>query len=109
MAPKPPNVSERPGTPLLALLHERAAGERWEDGQDVVGPQTVVRAAVTPIEERDALEVGGDTEAADDVADGAALGDLDDGHPITTVGWQERDQGGEESDLDPHLNPPCPS
>src|SRR5438128_12276193 len=86
-----------------------AAGEGWEDGDDVAGAESVVGAAVEAVDQGDAVEVGGDAETADDIADGAVVGNLEDRRPLTTVGGQERDERREESDLDPHLNPPCPS
>jgi hypothetical protein len=41
-----------------------------------------------------------------DIADRAAFGDLELSDAVLAVGRKELGQGSEESDLDPHLNPP---
>jgi hypothetical protein len=41
-----------------------------------------------------------------DIGDGAAFGNLELGAAVLAVGRKKCGQSGEESDLDPHLNPP---
>src|SRR6266849_1555018 len=132
MAPKPPNVRDAPAEPsrpsrdghrsprwfptsnarsrsakIVSLLN--AAGEGGKDREDVGGVEGGAGGRVEAVDERHALEGGGDAESAHDVAHGAAVGDLEDHRLVTTLGGQERDERGEESDFDLHLNPPCPS
>src|SRR5207237_7959063 len=84
-----------------------AAGEGWKDGEDVAGAECVVGAAVEAVDQGDAVEVGGDAETADAVADGAVVGNLEDRRPPTTVGGQGGEERRDAADLHPHLNQPC--
>src|SRR5262249_29639728 len=64
---------------------------------------------VPAVDENDSREIGGDAETGGDVCDGAALGDLQLGCAVATVGGEECGERSEESDFDSQRNPPCPS
>jgi hypothetical protein len=63
-----------------------AAGERRKHGHDVPGVQGPIGRCVATVHQHDALEVSGEAETLNHVVNGAAVGNVEDGCPVATVG-----------------------
>jgi hypothetical protein len=103
-------VSVPPHSQGLARLElPTTPGEWGKDRQDVAGLEGTLGRRVGSVDECHSLEIGGNAKLLKHVVNGAIGGDFEPDGPVATGWGQERRQGCEESDLDPHRKPPCPS
>src|SRR5688572_9580144 len=86
-----------------------ASREGWKDVDDVACPHGLLGVCLAAVQQEDAVEPRRYPEAPHDSVDRRPGRDVEHRGTVATAGRKEAGEGGEESDFDGHLNPPCPS